>query len=130
MRLRVTPCRRRREGCALIQGAATDATKIIAFRCLEGGTTAFDKTFSATSLSAPSAISSLLGHTPPTCGSRYYVPLPIYVCASFLAVCFYCNTSQTGTKMAPWNSGENSECGFLLVPLRIAMHRAQLEPSG
>lgn len=47
--LRVTPRCRCREGCALIQGAASDATKIIAFRCPEGGTTAFDKTFSAIS---------------------------------------------------------------------------------
>jgi len=100
--------------------------KIIAFRCPEGRTTAFDKTFSATSV--PLAISSLLGRTPPTCDPRNYVSPPIYVLS--LRLFLLQHVSQTGTKIAPYNSGENSECGFLLVPLRIAMHRAQLEPSG
>lgn len=128
-----TPRRCRREGCALIQGAATNATKIIAFRCPEGGTTAFDKTFSAIS-----ALPRLFPPFPSAHRQRVVLvtvfllfPLPpICVRAYYLSVCFYCNTSQTGTKMVRCNSDENSECGFLLVPLRIAMHRAQLEPSG
>lgn len=55
--LGVTPPSRRIpvRGMYSNSGVATDVTKIIAFRCPEGGTTTFDKTFSAIS-GAPSTI--------------------------------------------------------------------------
>lgn len=112
-------------------GVATDATKIIAFRCPEGGTTAFDKTFSAISALPRLFPSFQAAHTVTPCGSRYSI-LPGLCPRVRISVCFYCsrNTSQTGTKMASCKLGENSECGFLLPLLRIAMHPSPLADTG